>query len=200
MSSYYPNAPAVAGPNQAPALAPERRARDRSLRPTLLVAAAIAAVVLGGIGLDRVIPEPSIGRVAIGAGATISAEPGWQRVDTGDSSGLLLQKGDVRLVAEAQAFTGQPQDLLRSVEQSLQADVDQITFGSEQTGRLGAYEAASVNFVAVDSSSGNAMEGEVICLVAGPDGVVLEAAAPQGSLQRVAGDVTSMAKSVQVGS
>ncbi len=174
---------------------------DRAgLRPTIAVAVAILAVVLGGIGLDRVVPEPSVGRVSIGAGASIEGAPGWQRVDTGSSTGLLLQRADVRLLAQAQPFSGQAKELLRTVEQSLQSEIAQISFGREQASQIGAYKTATVTFVAVDPSSGGTMEGELICLIAGPDGVLFEAAAPQGNLDSVAGDVTAMAASVRVSS
>jgi hypothetical protein len=167
--------------------------------PTLAVAAVIAGVVLGGIGLDKVVAAPSVGTVSLGGGATMEAAPGWMQVDTGDN-GVTLQKANVRLFAVATAYDGSAQALLQEVETSIRNEADQVTFGSEQTGTLSGHEAAIVGFEAIISgSAGATLDGEAICLVVAPDGILIEAIAPVGMLDSAAQDIKAMASSVEVG-
>jgi hypothetical protein len=192
--------PAWGPPAYAPAPPAARFTFDRQKwLPTLAVAAVIAGVVLGGIGLDKVVAAPSVGTVSLGGGATMEAAPGWAQVDTG-SSGVTLQKGNVRVFAAAEAYDGSAEALLREVESSIRDEADQVTFGSEQTGSLSGHEAAIVGFEAIISgSAGATLDGEAICLIVGPDGVLIEAIAPVGMLDSAAPDIKAMASSVEVG-
>jgi hypothetical protein len=167
--------------------------------PTLAVAAVIAAVVLGGIGMDKVVAAPSAGTVQLGSNATMTAPSGWVVVDTGDSSGVTLQKANTRVFAAAGPYQGSAQAMLAEVENGLRNEVDQIAFGTEQTGTLNGHEAAMVGFEAVNSgASGGTLDGEAICIIIGPDGVLLEAVAPVGMLDAAADDIKAMATSIEV--
>jgi hypothetical protein len=169
--------------------------------PTVVVAALIAGVVLGGIGLDKVIAAPSAGVVNIGGSVTITAAPGWVRVDKGGgTSGVVLQKANVRLAVAAEAYDGSAKTLLKETETSLTSETAQITFGDEQDGQLSGHEVSMAGFEAIDSgSSGATLDGEVICLIAGSNGVVLVVAGAQGSFGNVADDIKAMVSSVEVG-
>jgi hypothetical protein len=192
--------PAWGAPGYAPAAPAAKFTFDRQKwLPTLAVAAVIAGVVLGGIGLDKVVAAPSVGTVALGSGATMEAAPGWAQVDTGDS-GVTLQKGNVRLFAVADAYSGSAHALLQEVEAGIRSEADQVTFGSEQTGTVSGHDAAIVGFEAIISgSSGATLDGEAICMIVGPDGVLMEAVAPVGMLDSAASDIKAMAQSVEVG-
>ena len=185
----------------APAVARKPMFDRQKWMPTVVVAALIAAVVLGGIGLDKVIAAPSAGVVNIGGSVTITAAPGWVRVDKGDgSSGVVLQKANVRLAVAAEAYDGTAKTLLNETETSLTSETAQITFGEEQDGQLSGHEVSMAGFEAINSgSSGATLDGEVICLIAGSNGVVLVVAGPQGSFGNVADDIKAMVSSVEVG-
>jgi hypothetical protein len=176
-----------------------RRSFDRGRwLPTVAVAAVIAATVLGGIGLDKAVAAPSAGTLAIGANATITAAPGWTQIQT--DQGVGLQKAEVKLFVAADVYGGSASDLLAEVVNGLKKDVDQITFGTEKDGRLAGHDAAMIGFEAINSgSSGSTVDGEAICMIAGPDGIVMEAVAPMGYLDTAADDIKFMASSVEVG-
>lgn len=177
--------------------------------PTVAVAGIVAVVVLGGLGLDKVIAAPSAGTVDIGQSVTIKAAPGWVKTETsgsGSGGGVELQKSDAILTATVVAYGGQPPAALAEVEATLQQDVSgqnsaQISFGTEHDGTLGGYDAAMVSFSAIVSgpSGSGTIDGEVICLVTGGKAIVFEVYAPQGDLDPVADDILTMVNSVEVG-
>ena len=188
-------------PGFAPAAA-SRPAFDRQKwLPTVAVAAVIAGVVLGGIGLDKAIAAPSVGTVQLGSNARMTAAPGWALVETSDTGGVTLQKGNVRIFAIAESYSGTAHAMLLEVEKGLRNEVDQINFGSEQSGKLGGHDAAMVGFEAIvsGSSGSGTVDGEAICMIVGPDGVLVEAVAPLGMLDSAASDIKAMALSVEVG-
>ena len=193
--------PVWAPASVAPAVAHKAMFDRQKWLPTVVVAVLIAAVVLGGIGLDKVIAAPSAGIVNIGGSVTITAAPGWVRVDKSDSSsGVVLQKANVRLVVAAETYDGSAKSLLKETETSLTSETAQITFGDEQDGQLSGHEVSMAGFEAIDSgSSGGTLDGEVICLIAGSNGVVLVVAGAQGSFGNVADDIKAMVSSVEVG-
>jgi hypothetical protein len=168
--------------------------------PTVVVAIVIAAVTLGGIGLDKVIAAPSAGIVNIGGSVTIHAAPGWVRVDTGSDQGVTLQNADVRLMAAGAPYDGTATAMLTEVRKSLTDQVDQIAFGEEQDGTLAGHEAALIGFEAISSGSGGGtIDGEVICLIDAGNGILFEVVAPQGSLDNAVDDIKTMAASIEVG-
>jgi len=193
--------PVWAPAGAAPAVARKPMFDRQKWMPTVVVAALIAGVVLGGIGLDKVIAAPSAGVVNIGGSVTITAAPGWVRVDKGDgSSGVVLQKANVRLAVAAETYDGSAKALLADTEKSLTSETAQITFGDEQDGQLSGHEVSMAGFEAIDSgSSGATLDGEVICLIAGSNGVVFVVAGAQGSFGNVADDIKAMVSSVEAG-
>jgi hypothetical protein len=112
----------------------------------------------------------------------------------------MLQKGAVRLVAVGEPYDGTARALLAEVKTSLESQVDQVAFGSEEDGTLAGHEAAMMGFEAINSSSGGGtVDGELICMIAGGDGILFEVAAPQGSLESSVDDIKAMAASIEVG-
>jgi len=168
--------------------------------PTLVVAAIIAGVVLGGIGLDGVLAAPSAGTVAIGGTATIKAAPGWVRADDGSGT-VVLQKANAQLVVEAEPYTGSASSALSDMKTSLASAQEQISFGDEQDGTISGRESAMIGFEAIvsGSSGSGTVDGEIICLKYGGEVVVLEVITPQGDLGGVEDDVKAMIASVEVG-
>jgi hypothetical protein len=172
--------------------------------PTIAVAGIIAGVVLGGLGLDKVIAAPSAGTVEIGQSVTITAAPGWVKTETsgtGDGDGVALQKSDATLSATAVLYDGSPSGALSEVEAELQQDAADISFGAEHDSALGGHDAATVTFSAIVSgpSGSGTIDGEVVCLVVDGRAIVFEVIAPQGDLDPVADDVLTMVSSVEVG-
>jgi hypothetical protein len=176
-------------------------------RPTGIVAGIIAVVVLGGVGLNGVIPAPSAGTQSIGGTVTITASPGWVLVSaSGDTSqGLALQKGDATLTAQvlSQHYSGDSNSVMAQVRAQLQTQVAQISYGDEHATRIGSNDTTYVLFEAIASGSdGNSnqmgpVDGELICMIVSGNAVVLEVAAPQGDLQFVTDDVSTMVKTVR---
>lgn len=170
--------------------------------PTIAVAGIVVGVVLGGLGLDRVIAAPSAGTVEIGQSVTITAAPGWVRTETsGSSGGVDLQKSDATLSATAVSYGGSPSGALSEVEAELQQDAADISFGTEHDGALGGRDAATVTFSAIVSgpSGSGTVDGEVVCVVVDGRAILFEVIAPQGDLDPVADDVLTMVSSVEVG-
>ncbi len=179
--------------------------RGPSFVQTLGVAAIIAAVVLGGLGLDRVIAAPSAGTVGIGGTVTLRAEPGWTLVGSAsDGKGVRLQKGDAFLNAIIDPnVSGSAADILVVEKRSLGDGSAQVSFGDDQQAIVGIYDAAMVRFEAMVSSSGGSgntgiVDGELVCVVVDGQSVVVDAYAPQGSLVAVSTDLATMIQSVGV--
>ncbi len=170
--------------------------------PTVVVAALIAGVVLGGIGLDKVIAAPSIGTVNIGGSVTMVVAPGWVRVDTSDNGGTVeLQKANVHLTVAAVAYSGTASAALQEAEQSISSGVAQISFGDEQDGTMSGHETAMAGFEAIvtGSSGSGTVDGEVICLIDGGYVVELVPVTSQGDLSDIVDDLKAMISSIEVG-
>jgi hypothetical protein len=188
-------------PAAVPAVARKPLFDRQKWLPTVVVAAIIAAVVLGGIGLDKVIADPSAGTVDVGNGVTITAAPGWVRTDDGSVDGVVLQKANDQLTVQAVSYTGSASAALHEVEDSISSETAQVSFTDEQDGTVSGFEAAMAGFEAVVSgpSGSGTVDGEIICLIAGDNAVVFEAVTPQGGLYDIADDVKAMVSSVEVG-
>ena len=193
--------PVYGQPVAAPAVARNPLFNRQKWLPTASVAVVIAAVVLGGIGLDKVIAAPSAGKVAVGSSVTITAAPGWVRTDDGSSTAVVLQKANMQLTVGAQLYSGTAKDRLTEDEQSLKAEAAQISFGDEQEGTIAGHDAAMVGFEAVvtGSSGSGTIEGEVICLTDAGNVVEFVVVTAQGNLGSAADDIKAMVASVEVG-
>jgi hypothetical protein len=200
-------APGLA-PAVTPAAAPAARAftfnRERWL-PTIAVAAIIAGVVLGGMGLDKVIAAPSAGKVALGGSVTITAAPGWVLAPQSDapSTGIELQKSDAVLTAEIvdSSFGGSSASMLSAQENALQGDTANVNYGDAHQTTISGHDTTYVGFNALVTSGDRSgiVDGELVCMVVGGNAVVIVVGAPQGDLDPVIDDVTAMLKSVGVG-
>lgn len=172
--------------------------------PTILVAAIVAGVVLGGMGIDAAMAAPSAGTVAIGGSASMTAAPGWVLVSTpGDTSqGIELQKANAILTAQviSSSYSGDSASMVAGAEQSLGGDSAQISYGDPHHATIGGNDTTYVAFEAVLSGQhSGVLDGELVCMVVQTDEIVIAVAAPQGHLDPVVDDVSSMLKSVRVG-
>ena len=191
----------------APAPAPRASMIDRArLLPTVVVAVIVAAVVLGGIGLDTVIAAPSAGTVAVGDSVTMTAAPGWVLVSP---AGRHRRR---RAAAEGQRHPHRRRSSRRatpatrprccpSQEQSLNDQSAQISYGDAHRA-LGQRSRHHVRRL-----RGGRLVGRPVghrrrrAHLHGRRGnaVVIVVAAPQGDLDPVIDDVSAMLKSVGVG-
>jgi hypothetical protein len=167
------------------------------------VAAIVAGVVLGGIGIDAAMAAPSAGTVAIGGSASMTAAPGWVLVSpAGDTSqGIELQKANAILTAQvlSSSYSGDSASIVSVAKQSL-GDSAQISYGDTHHTTIGGNDTTYVAFEAVLSGQhSGVIDGELVCMVVQTDAIVIAAAAPQGHFDPVVDDVSAMLKSVRVG-
>ena len=172
--------------------------------PTILVAAIVAGVVLGGMGIDAAMAAPSAGTIAIGGSASLTAAPGWVLVSTpGDTSqGIELQKANAILTAQviSSSYSGDSASMLADAKQSLGGDSAQISYGDTHHTTIGGHDTTYVAFEAVlTGQHSGVIDGELVCMVVQTDEIVIAVAAPQGHLDPVVDDVAAMLKSVRVG-
>lgn len=183
-----------------------QRLNSARWRPTALVAAVIAVVVVGGLAANTVLPAPSAGTQDIG-GVTITAAPGWVLTSApGDNSaGIVLQKGDATLTAQvlSRSYSGSSSSVMAQVRQQLSSQVAQISYGDEHESIIAGNDSASVLFEAIlsgsegSSSHMGTVDGELVCMIVSGNAVVVEVAAPQGDLQYVTDDISAMVKTVR---
>ena len=172
--------------------------------PTFLVAAIVAGVVLGGIGIDAAVAAPSAGTVAIGGSASMTAAPGWMLVSTaGDTSqGIELQKANAILTAKfiSSSDSSDSASMVSDAKQSLGGDSAQISYGDTHHTTIGGNDTTYVAFEAVLSGQhSGVIDGELVCMVVQTDEIVIVVAAPQGHFGPVVDDVSAMLQSVRVG-
>jgi hypothetical protein len=169
-----------------------------------VVAAIIAAVVLGGVGLDAAIAAPSAGTVTVGGSVVMTAASGWVLAESNDTaSGFVeLRKASAILTAQVVSFywARSSASLLAVERESLDAEVVQIGYGDPRTTSINGHDTTYVVFQATVTSGGHSgvIDGELICMVVESNAVVIVVAAPQGDLDPVVGEVTAMLESVRV--
>jgi hypothetical protein len=169
-----------------------------------VVAAVIAVVVLGGIGLDAAIAAPSAGTVVIAGSVTLTAAPGWVLAASQDpASGVQLQKSDAILAAEvvASGYSGGSASMLADQQSSLTADTAQISYGDVHTTTISGHDTTFVVFeatVASDQGSG-VVDGELVCMVVQGYAVVIVVDARQGDLDPMIDDISAMLVSIEAG-
>jgi hypothetical protein len=184
--------------------APGARPRASRLLPTFLVASIMAAVVLGGIGLDAAIAAPSAGTVTVGGSVVLTAAPGWVLAESNDaSSGVVeLRRANAALTAQvvSSGYVGSSASLLAVERESLDAEVVQISYGDARTTSINGYDTSYVVFGATVASGGHSgpVDGELICMIVEGNAVVIVVAARQGDLDRIVDDVSAMLESVRV--
>ena len=175
------------------------------LLPTFAVAAVIAVVVLGGLGLDGALAAPSAGTLDIGASVTIKAAPGWvlDSAAEGTTSGVQLRKADAILTAQVidQIYSGDSASIIDEAEKELTGATAQISFGDAHHSSINGHDTTYVSFQATVTTSGRSgvVDGEMIAMAVGGDAVLFELAAPQGRLGSAVDDVTAMLESVRAG-
>jgi hypothetical protein len=186
-----------------PGATPARHFLDRSrLLPTIVVAGVIAAVVLGGIGLDTTLAAPSAGTISLNVPVQLTAAPGWVLVPPDGSADVIrtLQKGDARMAAWGGNTGGESaSQLLADLKDGMSRSSADIRFGDVHVGSIGGHEAALVSFLAVATGKhGSAtIDGELVCMIVGGYAVAIEAYAPQGDLDPVTDDIVAMLNSVE---
>ena len=192
-------------PPQPPISSTIVRAESR-WRGTVVVAAIIGAVVLGGGIADGAVAVPSAGEVAVSGPIRVTAAPGWTvSASAGDvQDGVALEHAQALLIVQvvSTGYTGDDAQLLGESEQGLAAGAGHIWFGRGRTVELGGRRASEATFSALLSGAGGTgvLDGELVCLVIRSGGqsyaVVLQVGVPQGTLGSVTSDVDAMAGSV----
>ena len=175
-------------------------------RGTVVVAAIIGAVVLGGGIADGAIAAPSAGEVAVSGPIYLTAAPGWTvSASAGDvQDGIALEHAGALVIVQvvSTGYSGDDAQLLGESEQGLEAGVGHIWFGEGRTVELGGRHASEATFTALLSDTGGTgvLDGELVCLVirsgGGSYAVLLQVGVPQGELGSVTTDVDAMAGSV----
>ena len=177
------------------------------LAATVAVAVVIATVVLGGIGLDHAIAEPSAGTVSLGGTIRMAAAPGWVLAPA-NASGLPggwieLRKSDGLLYATVtdQGYRGDAAAILAQQESALKSETAQISFGDEQDVIVGGNPTAMAVFEAVvsDSTQSATVDGEVVAMVVDGNAVALQVFIAQGEFGSISDDVAAMVSSVRAG-
>ena len=206
------NLPPASTPWNAAHPSPVWTSRDRGSRfersrlaPTLVVAAILAGVVLGGIGLDRAIAAPGAGTVGLGGTIEMDAAPGWVLAPAdagGNSPGWIeLRKSDALLYATVtdQSYRGDAAAILAGEESALRSQTAQISFGDEHDSAVGANPAAMAVFEAVvsDGAQSGTVDGEVVAMVVDGNAVALQVFIGQGEFGSIADDVAAMVSSVR---
>jgi hypothetical protein len=171
--------------------------------PTTVVAFVIAAVVLGGLGLDAAIASPSAGTVTVGGSVSITAAPGWVLEPSANktSTDLELRKANAILSAEvvSTSYADSAASLLDSQRPALDKEAAQISYGDVRATSIKGHETSSVVFQAVVASGSRSgvIDGELICMTVDGRALVIVVAAQQGHLDPVVDDITQMLESVR---
>jgi hypothetical protein len=176
------------------------------LAATVAVAVVIAAVVLGGIGLDHAIAEPSAGTVSLGGTIRMEAAPGWVLAPANESRlpvWIELRKSDGLLFATVtdQGYRGDAAAILAQQESALKSETAQISFGDEQDVIVGGNPTAMAVFEAVvsDSTQSATVDGEVVAMVVDGNAVALQVFIAQGEFGSISDDIVAMVSSVRAG-
>ena len=142
-------------------------------RPTLIVAGALVALVLGTQVVNGLIPIPSqvpggpsnVGArpVDIGLGARVYVLPGWQQLEAGSAlQGVRLQKGSVVVDFRVTQFTGDHVALLNAyVNQILQPDAQQLNVNGVTVVPVNGKTAARATYLGLFNGVTGAVEGEL---------------------------------------
>lgn len=180
--------------------APAQRRRERRWLPALGVVIAIVVVTGGG----RVVGGAVAGtaeQVVLAGGVTVTPEPGWTVVSTGEQEGLsqaLLAHGNANLLIVAgPAGVGAAQELGGRYVRALEDRFDQVTIGEAS---VEGGERVRFGYVGI-TSDGVAVEG-VVAAVADPvtgAGAVFDGFAPKGSLGAAIEDIATMIDTAEVG-
>lgn len=186
-----------------PSASPARPGPGPRWLPTIMVAAVVATVVLGGIGLDAVVAAPSAGTVSIGGVVPMTAAPGWVLATSpGASGGIELQKSDAVLTAQlvASLYPGVSASMLSGQEKSLSDGTSQISYGDAHHATIEGHDTTYVVFEATVASGAQSgvVDGELVCMVVDSNAVVIVVVAPQGDLDPVIDDISAMLASVGV--
>ena len=194
-------------------------------KPTLWVAIALIALVIGSQFIDALVPiprggvgpgpggggggggQPGIGNtVDLGNGVHVTPPVGWVPVGTPNGlPGAKFQKGAVIVEVGIAAFTSTPKDLLVAyVNQVLAPSAQDAKVSAATTGTAGnGKPTARATYTGSFKDIGTAVEGELSTQVtvngANGIGVVVNGYAPQGQLSGSLNDVHLFVDTLQVG-
>jgi len=167
-----------------------QRVRERRWWPALVVAGAILALVLTGRLLGGVgsMPAP----VTVGD-LRVQPSPGWE-LDRSEPGAVRLRRGSAVLdiYASPSSYTGPGGVAASYVNQVLRPGLSQLTLAEPAPTTIAhGVPAVRVGYVGL-THDGVAIEGVVVAANGPRSAVVFDAAAPQGVLATVAGDVGAM--------
>jgi hypothetical protein len=170
--------------------APAPRVRERRWWPALVVALSILALVVGGQLVRGALP--AVSPVTVGD-VRVQPRPGWE-LDATQPGVARLRRGSAVLdiYAAPRSYTG-PEGLAASyVDQVLRPGLSQLTTAQPTTTTIaGGVPAVRVGYVGL-TPDGVAIEGVLVAADGPRSGVVFDAAAPEGTLATVVGDVDAM--------
>jgi hypothetical protein len=193
-------------------------------RPTIYVAIAIIALVIGSQFLNALVPiprggvgggggggggggQPGLGNpVDIGNGVRVTPPAGW--VPVGNPTGLpglKFQKGPILVEVGIASFTSSPKDLLVAyVNQILAPSAQDAKVSAAQTGTAGnGRPTARATYTGSFKEFGTAVEGELSTQVVTVGntgiGIVVNAYGPQGTLAGSLTDVHTFVDTIEVG-
>ena len=184
-------------------------------RPTLLVAAALVALVIGSQFLNALVPvsrggggggggggQPAAGvPVAIGNGVWVTPPPGWVAVGTPVGlPGVRFQRGATTVEVGIASFSASPHELLTAyVNQVLAPTAQDVKVSEPVNVRAGnGRPTARSIYTASFKDVGTAVDGELSTQVENGIGIVVNGYAPKGQLAGSLAEVHAFVDTIEV--
>ena len=182
-------------------------------RPTLLVAAALIALVIGSQFLNALVPvsrgggggsQPPVGvPVDIGNGVRVTPPSGWVAVGSpmGQLPGVRFQRGAVTVDIAIVSYSASPRELLIAYVSQVLDSASQDAKVSEPTNvRAGnGRPTARSTYTASFKDIGTAVSGELSTQVSDNGiGIIVNGYAPQGQLAGSLGEVHEFVDTIEV--
>jgi hypothetical protein len=191
---------APSAPPPRPDAAPGSLRTERRWLPTIVVAAVIALVVLGGYITAAALSTPAGRPETVNGIVTVQPLSDWAfagRLESRAGPGIRFTRGSGTLDVFAASFTGDAGALAeRYAVDVLEPEADRLSVSPnlEQVRLPGGRTAVRFSYIGVfGQAGGSPIEGEVTVLVTPSGaGVVFDGWAPQGLLRFVLGDEHTM--------
>jgi hypothetical protein len=185
-------------------------------RPTIIVAIALVALVLGSQFLNALVPvsagsggggagsqrPPAGAPVDIGNGIRVTPPAAWEPVATPMGlPGVRFQRGACTTEVGIAGFDASPKDLLVAyVNQVLAPGTQNVNVSAAATGVGGnGRPIARATYTGASKDLGTAVEGEITTQVTpGGIGIIVNAYAPQGQLAGCLGEVHQFVDTIEV--
>ncbi len=172
-------------------------------RPTVIVAAVIAALFFGSQLVNEALPGGTAvvaagETVNVGGAVTLTAVAGWQRTDL-ESGGVRLEKGTVVFDLFPETVTSNGRGLAEAyLEQVLRAASTELTSTDFELATEGTSTGARFRYQGIFTGAEGPIEGEVTAVVNGGNGVVADGWTRQGNLDTLLEEIRRMVASIEV--